>query len=120
MPDRIPDAETLAVRTVVPMGPRAWWIALTPDGRHLWATVGRAREVVVIAAMPFARRRSMLRSLQCAEERPRRATWPTARLMHTLQSAARQCSFAAADHRPRLYHRQKLVKQARIGVREPS
>ena len=45
---RILDAETLAVRTVVPVGPRAWWIALTPDGRHLWVTVGRAGEVVVI------------------------------------------------------------------------
>jgi YVTN family beta-propeller protein len=42
------DTDTLRVTTVIPTGPRTWWMALTPDGRHLYATVGRAGEVAVI------------------------------------------------------------------------
>jgi len=30
------------------VGPRTWWTALTPDGRFLWATVGRTGEVAVV------------------------------------------------------------------------
>jgi YVTN family beta-propeller protein len=45
---RVLDARTLAVKTVVPTGPRTWWLALTPDGRYLYATVGRGNEVAVI------------------------------------------------------------------------
>jgi YVTN family beta-propeller protein len=36
------------VLATVEVGPRAWWIALSPDGSRLWVTVGRANEVVVI------------------------------------------------------------------------
>src|SRR3989441_114546 len=34
--------------SALPGGPRTWWTALTPDGRFLWATVGRPNEVAVI------------------------------------------------------------------------
>jgi PQQ-dependent catabolism-associated beta-propeller protein len=33
---------------VIPVGPRAWWMALAPGGRFLYVTVGRANEVVAI------------------------------------------------------------------------
>jgi YVTN family beta-propeller protein len=45
---RVVDTESLAVTTVIPTGPRSWWMASTPDGRFLWVTVGRANEVAVI------------------------------------------------------------------------
>jgi YVTN family beta-propeller protein len=32
----------------IPVGPRAWWLAFTPDNRFLYVTVGRANELVVI------------------------------------------------------------------------
>lgn len=45
---RVLDPESLRVITVIPTGPRSWWMALTPDGRFLYVTVGRANEVAVI------------------------------------------------------------------------
>ena len=45
---RILDASTLKLLGVIPVGPRAWWMALTPDGNFIYVTVGRANEVVVI------------------------------------------------------------------------
>jgi PQQ-dependent catabolism-associated beta-propeller protein len=45
---RIFDAATLKLLATIAVGPRAWWVALTPDGRFLYVTVGRANEVVVI------------------------------------------------------------------------
>jgi YVTN family beta-propeller protein len=45
---RVLDTETLRVVTVIPTGPRSWWMALSPDGRFLHVTVGRANEVAVI------------------------------------------------------------------------
>ena len=45
---RVLDAETLKLVTTIPVGPRAWWMALTPDKRFIYVTVGRANEVVVI------------------------------------------------------------------------
>jgi YVTN family beta-propeller protein len=45
---RVLDAQTLAVVTAIPVGPRAWWMALAPDGAFLWVTIGRASEVAVI------------------------------------------------------------------------
>ena len=52
------DAESLKVLTVIPVGPRAWWTAVTPDGAFLYVTVGRAGEVAVIdtASNAVARR----------------------------------------------------------------
>ena len=40
---RVLDVQTLAVVAVIPVGPRAWWMALAPDGAFLWVTIGRAR-----------------------------------------------------------------------------
>jgi PQQ-dependent catabolism-associated beta-propeller protein len=45
---RLLDAATLDVLATIPVGPRAWWTALTPDGSRLYVTVGRASEVAVI------------------------------------------------------------------------
>jgi YVTN family beta-propeller protein len=45
---RVLDTDTLRVLTVIPTGPRSWWMALTADGRFLHVTVGRANEVAVI------------------------------------------------------------------------
>src|SRR5262249_30730004 len=45
---RVLDAGTLKLAAIIPVGPRAWWMVLTPDGRFLYVTVGRANEVVVI------------------------------------------------------------------------
>jgi YVTN family beta-propeller protein len=45
---RVLDAESLQVAAVIPTGPRTWWAALTPDGRYLYVTVGRANEVAVV------------------------------------------------------------------------
>ena len=45
---RVLDASTLEPQATIPVGPRAWWTALTPDGSRLWVTVGRAGEVVAI------------------------------------------------------------------------
>jgi YVTN family beta-propeller protein len=45
---RLLDAGSLEVLATIPVGPRAWWIALTPDESRLYVTVGRAGEVVVI------------------------------------------------------------------------
>ena len=39
---------TIESQTTIAVGPRAWWMALTPDGSRLYVTVGRAGEVVVI------------------------------------------------------------------------
>jgi YVTN family beta-propeller protein len=38
----------VALLATVPVGPRAWWVALTPDGKRLYVTVGRANEVVAV------------------------------------------------------------------------
>jgi len=45
---RVLDPTTLDVLATIPVGPRAWWTALTPDGSRLYVTVGRAGEVAVI------------------------------------------------------------------------
>jgi YVTN family beta-propeller protein len=45
---RVLDSATLALQTVIPVGPRTWWTALSPDARFLYATVGRANELAVI------------------------------------------------------------------------
>ena len=45
---RVLDTTTLGVLATIPVGPRAWWTALTPDGSRLYVTVGRAGEVVVV------------------------------------------------------------------------
>jgi PQQ-dependent catabolism-associated beta-propeller protein len=45
---RVFEAASLKRVATIPVGPRAWWMALTPDGRFLYVTVGRANEVVVI------------------------------------------------------------------------
>jgi len=45
---RVLDTSTLDVLATIPVGPRAWWTALTPDGSRLYVTVGRAGEVVVV------------------------------------------------------------------------
>ncbi|HEY3099396.1 MAG TPA: hypothetical protein VGL14_10835, partial [Methylomirabilota bacterium] len=45
---RVLDSTTLDVLATIPVGPRAWWTALTPDGSRLYVTVGRAGEVAVI------------------------------------------------------------------------
>ena len=48
---RVLEAESLKLIATIPVGPRAWWMALTPDGRFLYVTVGRANQVVVIDTM---------------------------------------------------------------------
>jgi len=45
---RVLDAPSLEPVATIPVGPRAWWTALTPDGSRLYVTVGRAGEVAVI------------------------------------------------------------------------
>ena len=45
---RVLEADSLKLLATIPVGPRAWWLALTPDGRFLYVTVGRANQVVVI------------------------------------------------------------------------
>jgi len=45
---RVLEAASLKLLATIPVGPRAWWMALTPDGKFLYVTVGRANEVVVI------------------------------------------------------------------------
>jgi len=45
---RVFETATLKPLAAIPVGPRAWWLALTPDGRFLYVTVGRANEVVMI------------------------------------------------------------------------
>ena len=45
---RVLDTASLDVLATIPVGPRAWWTALTPDGVFLYVTVGRANEVAVI------------------------------------------------------------------------
>jgi YVTN family beta-propeller protein len=43
------DTATNTVTTTIPLaGERAWWVALTPDAKKLYVTVGRADQVVVI------------------------------------------------------------------------
>jgi len=42
------DAGTWKLLATISVGPRAWWMAQTPDGRFLYVTVGRANEVVMI------------------------------------------------------------------------
>ncbi|HEY3100690.1 MAG TPA: cytochrome D1 domain-containing protein, partial [Methylomirabilota bacterium] len=37
---RVLDSTTLDVLATIPVGPRAWWTALTPDGSRLYVTVG--------------------------------------------------------------------------------
>jgi len=32
----------------IPVGPRAWWTALTPDGSRLYVTVGRGGDVAIV------------------------------------------------------------------------
>jgi PQQ-dependent catabolism-associated beta-propeller protein len=51
---RIFETATLKLLATVAVGPRAWWVALTPDGRFLYVTVGRANEVVVIDTQSYA------------------------------------------------------------------
>jgi PQQ-dependent catabolism-associated beta-propeller protein len=45
---RVFETATLKLVATIPVGPRAWWMALTPDGKFIYVTVGRANEVVVI------------------------------------------------------------------------
>jgi YVTN family beta-propeller protein len=45
---RVLDAATLKFVTSITVGPRAWWMAMTPDRRFLYVTVGRTNEVAVI------------------------------------------------------------------------
>jgi PQQ-dependent catabolism-associated beta-propeller protein len=45
---RVFEAATWKLLAMIPVGPRAWWMAQTPDGRFLYVTVGRANEVVMI------------------------------------------------------------------------
>ena len=45
---RVFETATLKPLAAIPVGPRAWWLALTPNGRFLYVTVGRANEVVMI------------------------------------------------------------------------
>ncbi len=45
---RIFDATTLELVKIIPVGPRAWWMAATPDQRFIYVTVGRANEVVIL------------------------------------------------------------------------
>jgi YVTN family beta-propeller protein len=43
------DPATNAVTATIPLeGERAWWVALTPDGKKLYVTVGRSDTVAVI------------------------------------------------------------------------
>ncbi len=51
---RILDSTTLKPMTIIPTGPRSWWMARTPDKRFIYLTVGRANEVVVIDTMTDA------------------------------------------------------------------
>jgi len=44
---RLLDASTLQLLATVPVGPRAWWVALDEAGL-LWVAVGRANEVVAV------------------------------------------------------------------------
>ena len=45
---RVFEADTWKMIAAIPVGPRAWWMALTPDGRFLYVTIGRANEAAVI------------------------------------------------------------------------
>jgi YVTN family beta-propeller protein len=46
---RVIDIDTNKVTETIPLeGERAWWVALTPDGKKLYVTVGRAHKVAVI------------------------------------------------------------------------
>jgi PQQ-dependent catabolism-associated beta-propeller protein len=45
---RVFEADTWKLLASIPVGPRAWWVALTPDAHFLYVTVGRANEVVVV------------------------------------------------------------------------
>jgi YVTN family beta-propeller protein len=45
---RVLDSASLSILTVIPVGPRTWWTALSSDARFLYATVGRANELAVI------------------------------------------------------------------------
>jgi YVTN family beta-propeller protein len=45
---RVFDTASLNLLAAIPVGPRAWWLALTPDARFLYVTVGRANQVVGI------------------------------------------------------------------------
>ena len=45
---RVFEAGTLKPLQSIAVGPRAWWMALTPDGSFLYVTVGRANEVVMV------------------------------------------------------------------------
>ena len=45
---RVLDVASLEVLATIPVGPRAWWTALTPDGAFLYVTIGRANEVAII------------------------------------------------------------------------
>jgi YVTN family beta-propeller protein len=42
------DSTSLAPIATIAVGPRAWWTALTRDGKLLYVTVGRANEVVAV------------------------------------------------------------------------
>jgi YVTN family beta-propeller protein len=45
---RIYDAATLTPEHTIPVGPRAWWMTMSPDGKTVYVTVGRANEVAAI------------------------------------------------------------------------
>jgi len=45
---RVFSADSLALLKTIPVGPRAWWTALSPSGEYLYVTVGRQNEVAVI------------------------------------------------------------------------
>ena len=45
---RVIDAATLNFITSIPVGPRAWWMAQTPDKKLIYVTVGRANQIVAI------------------------------------------------------------------------
>jgi YVTN family beta-propeller protein len=45
---RVLDAHSLELQATIPVGPRAWWMGLTPDETLLYVAVGRAGEVVAI------------------------------------------------------------------------
>ena len=45
---RVMDAANLNFVTSIPVGPRAWWMAQTPDKKFIYVTVGRANQIAAI------------------------------------------------------------------------
>jgi PQQ-dependent catabolism-associated beta-propeller protein len=45
---RVMEAATLDFVTSIPVGPRAWWMAQTPDKKLIYVTVGRANQIAAI------------------------------------------------------------------------